>query len=271
MPFNRKHLNISLILLSLLLGGVAIWLGGHTPKASEVPAEAPAATVLPDTTSLNTTEADGGGICNPPAPSAAAIAPPEEKPQSFRDIDPKELVSVPSLRKEALIVLNNNLEETDAQSRRKILSYCEHFRTAYTTKDIDFLRQVFSDNALIIVGNVIRTGDKWRGTGTPVVSYAIRSKREYLERLDRIFKTNKSVNADFSDFHIMRHPSVEGIYGVTLRQQYSTDSYSDDGYLFLLWDFSNPSMPLIHVRAWQPRQAVADGEEIIDISDFNLD
>ena len=44
----------------------------------------------------------------------------------------------------------------DAKNRRMILNYCEHFRTAYTTKDIDFLRQVFSDKALIIVGNMVK-------------------------------------------------------------------------------------------------------------------
>ena len=76
----------------------------------------------------------------------------------------------------------------------------------------------------------------------------------------------------FSDFKILRHPTVPGIYGVTLRQKYACDTYSDDGYLFLLWDFRNPSMPLIHVRTWQPSLTVGpDGEELIDMSDFNLD
>lgn len=44
----------------------------------------------------------------------------------------------------------------------------------------------------------------------------------------------------------MRHPTMDGIYGVSLRQQYKSDRYADDGYLFLLWDFRNESMPLIH-------------------------
>ena len=58
---------------------------------------------------------------------------------------------------EAAKILKGHLTETDAASRRQILNYCEHLRTAYTSKDIDFLRQVFSDNALIIVGNVVKT------------------------------------------------------------------------------------------------------------------
>ena len=74
----------------------------------------------------------------------------------------------------------------------------------------------------------------------------------------------------YSDFRILRHPTMDGIYGVTLRQRYSSDRYSDDGYLFLLWDFRDRSMPVIHVRTWQPASSVADGSEIISIQDFNL-
>ena len=57
---------------------------------------------------------------------------------------------------EATKILHGKLSETDASRRRQILNYCEHLRMAYTTKDIDFLRQVFSDDALIIVGNVVK-------------------------------------------------------------------------------------------------------------------
>ncbi len=193
------------------------------------------------------------------------------KTSGFEDVDPKEMIGNHPFRKEALKLLTNKLEETDSLSRRKILSYCEHLRTSYTTKDIDFIRQVFSDNALIIVGTVVKPGKKWNGENDKKVTYAVRSKQSYISKLNEVFAANKSIKVDFSDFHIMRHPSLKGIYGVSLRQKYSTDKYSDDGYLFLLWDFRNPSMPLIHVRTWQPHKIVAEGEEIIDISDFNFE
>ncbi len=60
-------------------------------------------------------------------------------------------------RQEALKILSGRLEETDSASRHKILSYCEHLRASYETRDIDFIRQVFSDDALIIVGHVVRS------------------------------------------------------------------------------------------------------------------
>ena len=174
--------------------------------------------------------------------------------------------------KEASKIMQGKLSETDAKRRHMILNYCEHFRTAYTTKDIDFLRQVFSDKALIIVGNVVKPiskDDKFQAE--PKVTYAIHSKRDYINRLSKVFAANKKIDVKFSGFRILRHPTMDGIYGVTLRQQYKSDRYSDDGYLFLLWDFRDKSMPLIHVRTWQPAQSIAAGNDVISIQDFNLE
>lgn len=175
--------------------------------------------------------------------------------------------------KEAVKVLKGNLGEEDAQKRRVILNYCEHFRSAYTTKDIDFLRQVFSEQALIIVGHVVKTSggsDENMLTGDKV-AFNLRSKRDYIARLTKAFAANKKIDVRFSEFKILRHPTIEGIYGVSLRQQYKSDSYADDGYLFLLWDFRNKSMPLIHVRTWQPATSVHSGDDVINLMDFNFE
>ena len=69
----------------------------------------------------------------------------------------------------------------------------------------------------------------------------------------------------------MRHPTKDGIYGVTLRQGYKSDSYADDGWLFLLWDFRDKSMPRIHVRTWQPAKSISSDDDVIDIGYFNLE
>ena len=175
---------------------------------------------------------------------------------------------------EASKVISGKLEEKDADNRRMILNYCEHLRTSYTTKDIDFLRQVFSDQALIIVGNVVRSADNNSATGIEgdeKVTFSLKTKKEYLERLEKVFAANKKIDVKFTDFRIMRHPTMEGIYGVSMKQKYTSDRYSDDGYLFILWDFRNKSMPLIHVRTWQSAASVNGEKEIIGIRDFNLE
>lgn len=211
-------------------------------------------------------------------PEATATVATKEQPsatakpvKTIENIDLKQMAQSNPFYREASKIIQGKLDENDAKRRHQILNYCEHFRTAYTTKDIDFLRQVFSDKALIIVGNVVKTAaqdDKCQADEK--ITYAIHSKQDYITRLSRVFTANKSIDIKFSGFHIMRHPTMDGIYGVTMRQQYKSDRYSDDGYLFLLWDFRDKSMPLIHVRTWQPEKGIGDASEIISIQDFNL-
>lgn len=201
-----------------------------------------------------------------------ASAQPGRKSSALSQVNLKTMAQSNPFYKEASKIMQGKLAETDARRRRTILNYCEHFRTAYTTKDIDFLRQVFSDKALIIVGNVVKSianDDKCQAESR--VTFAIHSKRDYLARLSKVFAANQKIDVRFSGFRILRHPTMDGIYGVTLRQQYKSDRYSDDGYLFLLWDFRDKSMPLIHVRTWQPAATVHSGDDVINIQDFNLE
>ena len=177
---------------------------------------------------------------------------------------------------EAAKVISGKLQEDDAESRRTILNYVEHLRTSYTTKDIDFLNQLFSDDALIIVGHVVKVAPPTAENRMlqDQVAFSVKTKKEYLERLAKVFQANKEINLKFSDFHIVRHPSTKGIYGVTLRQQYRSDRYADDGWLFLLWDFRDKDAPKIHVRTWQP--GWIDGKtplpeaDVVNIGQFNL-
>lgn len=177
---------------------------------------------------------------------------------------------------EAAKVVSGKLEEQDSENRQMILNYVEHLRTSYTTKDIDFLEQLFSENALIVVGTVVHTTPQEEANylSPAQVVYNVKSKREYLDRLKEVFKANRSIDVKFSNFRIMRHPTQRGIYGVSLRQEYHSDLYSDDGYLFLLWDFRDETAPKIHVRTWQPRMqpdhTPLPENEIFSIRNFNL-
>ena len=166
-------------------------------------------------------------------PASTSVRPRREshvKAVRLSQTDIRKIAQSSPFYNEAAKIVKGKLTETDASRRRQILNYCEHLRTAYTTKDIDFLRQVFSDEALIIVGNVVKESAATAGVGADSrVSYALHTKRDYLSRLAKVFGMNKSVDVKFSDFRIMRHPTKDGIYGVSLRQRYKSDRYSDDG------------------------------------------
>lgn len=275
---KRRILNIMLLILCLSLGVIAVWMVTRQfpgVDMSEAETETGPAHVVAD---MNTDSGSVDSIAVRTVETAPVMmgrtpgAVLGRKVSEIGEADLKGMLSDHPFAREARTVLSGGLEESDSMSRHRILDYCEHLRNAYTAKDIDFIRQVFSDDALIIVGHVVesRKGDGRFTAGEEKVRYSIRTKGTYLRKLGEVFAANKRINLRFSDFRIMRHPSVEGIYGVTLRQKYSSDGYADDGYLFLLWDFRTPSMPQIHVRTWQPADGVGGDDDIIDLSDFNL-
>ncbi len=282
MSKRRRRLNISLIILSILLAGWAVWICRQPSPSytdSQLPASADHDSVPSQKeTSDIITVAAATEISQDSIPDTAPTtaykpqeAPPPVRTTKMRDADVRFMTGSHPFSVEARKVLSGNLEESDSISRREILNYCEHLRTSYTTRDIDFLRQVYSDDALIIVGSVVRTAKSSQPKGSQKVVYARRTKKEYLNRLEKTFNSGKDIDLKFSRFRIMRHPTMEGIYGVTLRQEYSCGNYSDDGWLFLLWDFRDPTAPLIHVRTWQPANTLAGEDDLIDMSDFNLE
>ena len=171
----------------------------------------------------------------------------------------------------------------DAERQMIIRQYCERFRTAYNTKDIDFLSQVFSDDALIITGKVIKVKNDHNSDVKPKskVIYNEQSKVQYLNNLKRCFSSNRWINVKFEDIvdsdgdtlnTISQSLSNPNFYGVRLRQEWkSSNGYHDEGYIFLLWDFTNENEPIIHVRTWQPEYVGGNkipNSEIFSNSDF---
>lgn len=169
----------------------------------------------------------------------------------------------------------------ETQRRMQILKYVEHFRTAYCQKDIAYLRQVFSDDALIITGNVVMSKPNDMGLSSAKITYKKQTKEEYLNNLSRAFARNKYIEVKFQQIGekgyqdecggITQSKNNPNYYGVTLFQEWKSSRYSDEGFVFLLWDFTDEDRPVIHVRTWQP-EFVGDrklsDEEIFSVDDF---
>ena len=169
-------------------------------------------------------------------------------------------------------VIKSNLELTDLRRRQLILDYVEQFRTAYNQKDINFLNQVFSDDALIITGKVITTKHA-EGFTSQKIQYNKQSKEQYIKNLRGVFARNSYIKVTFDEIEVMRHPVNPNFYGVTLLQGWTSGRYHDDGYLFLLWDFTNEDAPQIHVRTWQPDKIGGKAlpkDEVFSLSDFDI-
>ena len=145
-----------------------------------------------------------------------------------------------------------------------IMQQIERFRTAYNQKDIDVINRYFSDDALIITGKVVTVGPSADNNFvSQKVEYTKQNKEQYIRNLKKAFLRNKWINVKFSEIGdngeeggcagITRSKVDPNMYGVRLHQEWSSSTYSDEGYLFLLWEFPDDGGdPIIHVRTWQP-------------------
>ncbi len=167
-------------------------------------------------------------------------------------------------------------EITDINRRMQIIDYVEQFRTSYNQKDLKFLNQVFSDDALIITGTVIKVR---KSEVKPInqIKYSVRTKREYLDNLRVAFANNQYINVAFDNITIVHHPTKRDVYGVTVHQRWNSSRYSDEGYVFMVWDFTDEKLPKIHVRTWQPEYIDKSSgrklpeSEIFTMKDFDLE
>lgn len=172
-------------------------------------------------------------------------------------------------------IVQNGLNVTDMERRQTILGFVENFRSHYDEKDINALRQVFSEEALIITGSVVMKRDLKSDAPMlrPEVTYKTQTKYEYLKNLQANFKRNKYIKVTFNDIEVIRHPVNPDFYAVTLHQHWKSSNYEDDGYLVLLWEFREGYDPIIHVRTWQPDRVgnrKLGRDEVINIMDFTI-
>ncbi len=153
-------------------------------------------------------------------------------------------------------------------SRWAILNFMEDYQTAFALKRTDYISSIFSDDALIITGTILkklnnaeRAFDRSKSLdlgGPKDIAYSQLSKTEYIDRLRKIFSTREYVHLQFEDnvTRMIDLPAINGInkgaaFGIEIKQRYESTGYSDDGYLTMVFD-TRGKLPIIHVRLWQP-------------------
>lgn len=154
-------------------------------------------------------------------------------------------------------------------SKIQLVTFLEHYKTAYALKRLAYLRTLFHDEALIITGYTLKptaTNENLYG-GSEVVRYNRQSKQEYMRNLGYTFARKEYINIRFDETNLRKAGKGGEIYGVQIKQHYYSSNYADSGYLFLLVDMNAPEKPVIHVRTWQPSKDTKG--HIYGISDFN--
>lgn len=155
-------------------------------------------------------------------------------------------------------ILNKGVWSENA--RIALMNFLENYKTAYGLKRLDYIRSVFDDDAVIIVGNVLRraaTSNKEMGTttmGNTIIQKNRYTKDQYLNNLSRCFGSNEYINIRFANNDVLKMAHGGELYAIQIAQDYYSSTYGDKGYLFLMVDINDPEKPIIKVRTWQPEK-----------------
>ena len=174
--------------------------------------------------------------------------------------------------KAAMDILNKQAWPVNA--RMSIIEFLENYKTAFALERLDYIKTIFDDNAVIIVGKVAKVATpvgtdeaKLPSISNNVIVTRTRySKEQYIKHLAQCFASNEFVNIRFANNDVIKAGKGGEIYGIQIKQDYYSTNYGDTGYLFLLVDINNPQEPMIKVRTWQPEPDPVDG--LFDISHF---
>lgn len=142
-------------------------------------------------------------------------------------------------------------------AKMAVISFLENYQTAFALKRLDYLSSIFSDDALIITGRVVKKSDYGNDMnllGDKIV-YQKYTKKEYIQQLGKSFDSKEYINLKFANIRILKagkNPEMEN-YGIEVKQDYFSSNYGDSGYLFLMVCMKDPQKPLIRIRTWQPQ------------------
>lgn len=146
-------------------------------------------------------------------------------------------------------------------ARKAIMEFLENYKTAYALKRLDYIKTIFDDDAVIIVGNVaskMSIDKEFDGVMTfknnKVIKHNRYTKDQYIKQLKSCFESNEFINIRFANNDVLKLGKGGETYAIQISQDYYSSTYGDKGYLFLMVDINDPKHPLIRLRTWQPEK-----------------
>lgn len=160
------------------------------------------------------------------------------------------------------------------ETRELLMEFMENYKTAYCLKRLDYISDIFADDAVIIVGSVVRRQNNRPGErgitieGENLIKYNRYDKDTYLKNLKRTFASNEFINLRFSNNEVQWLEKFQNkrIFAIQIGQEYNSSRYADMGYLFLLVDITDEKAPQIKIRTWQPNEVSMD--KLYNAGDF---
>lgn len=153
----------------------------------------------------------------------------------------------------------------DINSRYSLLTFMEDYQTAFCTKHIDFIRDLFSDNAIIIVGNKNDKASSVSGMKDvteipakqrPKFTFKQLTKQEYINNLAGLFKRESWIKVNYEENQIAKAVTSgllnHEVLWIEIRQNWDSSSgYNDTGFLALQINMKEKGSQ-INVRTFTP-------------------
>ena len=162
--------------------------------------------------------------------------------------------------------------------KAQLTEFLENYKTAYCLKRREYIRDIFADDAVIIVGRVTHRNGSTTSIGEhqvsqfgkDIITHNRYTKDEYLGNLEKCFNNprNNYINVKFAenDIQTLKSFNDHKVYGIQIKQLYNSATYGDIGYLYLMVDMTDADKPQIKVRTWQPNQTPL--EDLFHSGDF---
>lgn len=160
------------------------------------------------------------------------------------------------------------IDSIDAKNRMLIQNYVERAINAHSIRDEKLLTEFWS---VAIPDTSKRYRNVLLGR-----EFEIKRDNYWYRSLHKIFNKDNHIRVVPIYVSITEHPYLKWIYGVSLHLDIKGKSYSDKGYMFMIWDFRKNNTPEILVRTWQPKYINKEKgvkltpEDVFSLSDFDL-
>ncbi|MCQ2360616.1 MAG: hypothetical protein MJ009_03935 [Paludibacteraceae bacterium] len=154
------------------------------------------------------------------------------------------------------------------EHRLAIINFMEIYQTAYSLRQMQYIDDLFSTNAVMLIGSKAQVEDENNPDLNQIAInsfyYRKHSIDEYLEKLQNGFESKGWIDVTLHDISISITDDMY-LYGINFVTDFKSANFSAKSNLFFCLDITEATAPKIIFRVWQPSD---DNVKPFDMSDY---
>lgn len=154
------------------------------------------------------------------------------------------------------------------EHRFAIINFMEIYQTAYSLRQMQYINDLFSTNAVMLIGSKAQVEDDNNPNLNQIALnsfyYRKHSINEYLEKLQNGFDSKGWIDVSLHDISISITDDMY-LYGINFVTDFKSANFSAKSNLFFCLDLTEATAPKIIFRVWQPSD---DNVKPFDMSNY---